>query len=263
MLVAHTLGVGRVFVLAHTAAEYKGNGLEDLCERRATREPLAYILGWREFFGRRFVVTPDVLIPRQETETLIEAALDEKHVKDVLDLGTGSGCIALTLALERLDWDVTGSDISDLALRTASSNAELLKVSVQPAFPPTRRPAVRLVHSDLFDALQGEQFDLIVSNPPYIAVADALPPEVRDYEPPVALYAGTQGTDVYSKLSMGAHAFLRPSGSLMVEVGDGQSGRVEELFEAFGWYVERIVEDLSATPRVIVLKPLIASISEN
>ncbi len=257
MLVASSLGVGRVFVLAHTTDEFKGKGLESLCERRVAREPLAYILGWREFFERRFVVTPGVLIPRQETETLIEAALEEKHVKDVLDIGTGSGCIALTLALERQDWNVTATDVSEKALGIAKKNAESLTVSVQPTVPPSRRPAVRLVLSDLFDSLKGEQYDLIVSNPPYVADADPLPPEVRDYEPHTALYAGRDGLEVYRRLAERAQAFLRPSGALMVEVGDGQSEAVQKMFEEFGWHVERVVKDLSGTERVLVLRPLI------
>ncbi len=258
MLVAASLGVGRPFVLAHAADEFKGKGLDALCERRAAREPLAYILGWREFYGRRFVVGPEVLIPRQETETLVEAALEERHVHDALDIGTGSGCIALTLALARPMWNVTATDVNGGALRTATRNAEHLAVFVQPtAAPPPRRPAVRLVLSDLFEKLTGEQYDLIVTNPPYVAEADALPPEVRDYEPHTALYAGPDGLKVYRRLAEEAHAFLRPSGTLMVEVGDGMSDRVQTLFEEYGWHLERVVDDLSGIPRVFVLKPLV------
>ncbi len=256
MLVAHTLGVERVYVLAHSADGFKGKGLDALCERRAAREPLAYILGWREFYGRRFVVTPGVLIPRQETETLVDTALAEKHVKDVIDIGTGSGCIALTLALERQDWNVTATDISEKALDVARKSAESLSVGVSQTLPSPRRPAVRLLLSDLFAGLNSEQYDLIVSNPPYVADSDPLPPEVRDYEPHTALYAGPDGFAVFRTLAEEAHAFLRPSGALMVEIGDGQSERVQKQFEEFGWHVERVVNDLSGTERVLVLKPL-------
>lgn len=251
MLVAHVLDVDRPYVLAHASDEFRGEGLDAMCSRRAAREPLAYILGWREFYGRRFVVTPDVLIPRQETETLIEAALATKHVKDVLDIGTGSGCIALTLALERPEWNVVGVDLSKSALEIARKNRTLLT--------QTMPNSADLVRSDLFSSLEGRIFDLIVTNPPYVASGDALPPEVKAHEPHMALYAGEDGLAVYRRLAEESHAFLRPSGTLIVEIGDGQSEAVRRLFEERGWHVERVVDDLSGTPRVVVLKPLIVA----
>ena len=255
MLVAHALGVERTWVLAHGSDELAASQqMEALCARRASREPLAYILGWREFFGRRFIVTPDVLIPRHETETLIDAALAEKHVREVLDIGTGSGCIALTLALERPEWSVTACDISQSALEVARENAARL-LHVEPLLGQARTK-VRLLRSDLFAALEGLQFDLIVSNPPYVASDDPLPPEVKDHEPATALYADEGGLAVYRRLAEEAHRHLRAGGTLIVEVGDRQSGPVGMVFADAGWHVERTVNDLNGTPRAWVGKPL-------
>jgi release factor glutamine methyltransferase len=251
MLVAHALGAGRSWVLAHGTDPFDANEeLERLCERREAREPLAYILGWREFYGRRFIVTPDVLIPRQETETLVEAALAEKYVKDVLDIGTGSGCIAITLVCERPDWIVTAVDVSEPTLSIARENATLLLPS---------GPSLELLQSDLFAALSDRQFDLIVSNPPYVAATDLLPPEVHAHEPHTALYAGDDGLGFYRRLAEESPAHLRPGGSLIVEIGDGQSEAVQRIFEDRGWYIERVVNDLNGTPRVMVARPLFAA----
>jgi release factor glutamine methyltransferase len=262
MLVAHTLGVERYWVLAHSSDPFSASEkLEGFCERREAREPLAYILGYREFFGRRFIVTPDVLIPRQETETLVETALEEEHIHDVLDIGTGSGCIAITLACERPEWNVTAVDISVAALAIARENTERLLSSEPPNSrtpQPTRTNPNRpeLVHSDLFANLTDRQYDLIVSNPPYVATADALPPEVHAHEPHSALYAGEDGLAIYRRLAEEAPAHLRPGGSLIVEIGDGQSEPVQRIFEDHGWHIERVVSDLDSTPRVVVAKPL-------
>ena len=261
LLVAHALGRDRSFVLVHADDPFDLALLEPLCERRAAREPLAYILGWREFYGRRFSVTTDVLVPRQETETVVEAALRAiQHVRapEVLDLGTGSGCIALTIALERPDARVTATDVSGPALEVARRNAEALGPKPQPllACEPTRSLEVAFVQSDLFAGLKGQRYDLIVSNPPYVATGDDLPPEVSAYEPPTALYAGPDGFEVYRTLAEGAHAFLRPAGALVVEIGDGQSQAVTEIFEESAWHVDEVANDLSSTPRALTLKPL-------
>lgn len=245
MLVAHSIGVDRAYVLAHTMDEFAGDGLEALCERREAREPLAYILEWREFYGRRFVVTPDVLIPRQETETLVEAALGEEGVGSVLDVGTGSGCIGVTLALERPGWQVTAIDSSEAALDVARENATDLGARV------------RFVRSDLFEELKGQVFDLIVSNPPYVAEGDALAPEVHAHEPHLALYSGADGLEFYRRLSHEAHGSISPAGSMIVELGDGQADGASDVFEHAGWHVERRVQDLGGTHRALVLKPLI------
>lgn len=250
MLVAHALSVERSWVLAHSADAFVASEmLQRLCERREAREPLAYILGWREFYGRRFTVTPDVLIPRQETETLVETALEEEHVQGVLDIGTGSGCIAITLACERPEWNVTAVDISEPALAVARENADALLIDKSDR-------SVRFLLSDVFSSLADEQYDLIVSNPPYVATSDPLPPEVRDHEPHAALYAEENGLAIYRRLAEEAHSHLRPGGALMVEIGDGQSEAVQRIFEEHGWHTERVVKDLNGTDRVVVAKPL-------
>lgn len=241
MLVAHSVGVDRPWVLAHSSDEFAGQGLETLCERRERREPLAYILGWREFFGRRFIVTPDVLIPRQETETLVDIAKEMPFVERVLDVGTGSGCLAVTLALEKPEWTVEALDVSEAALRVAQQNARALGAKV-------------VFHrSDFFGDLTTEPFDLIVSNPPYIEMGADLQPEVRDFEPHQALFADDKGCAAYICLAEGAPAHLRLGGRLIVELGDGMAVRVAEVFESRGWHCELVANDLSGTERAMVL----------
>src|ERR1044072_4019884 len=164
LLAGHVLLVDRTYVLTHPEEEFPELAGETLLQRREGQEPLAYILGEREFFGRRFRVGPGVLIPRQETETLVEAAMEQSDVQSVLDVGTGSGCIAITLKLERPEWEVTAVDISERALDIASDNAKLLGADV------------RYLLSDGFASLLGESFDLIVTNPPYVGLHEALPP---------------------------------------------------------------------------------------
>ncbi|HXH60995.1 MAG TPA: peptide chain release factor N(5)-glutamine methyltransferase [Fimbriimonadaceae bacterium] len=260
MLVAHSMGAERAYVLAHAPDPFTGKELDALCERRAAREPLAYILGWREFYGRRFLVTPDVLIPRQETETLIEVALRQKYARDVLDVGTGSGCIAITLALEKPDWNVAAVDVSEAALSVARRNVERY---FSPLPSGGEGSGVRgacepeLLKSDLFSALVGRKFDAIVSNPPYVAEEDALPPEVKDHEPHLALYAEGDGLAIYQRLAREAHSAIKDTGVLIVELGDGAYERAADVFEREGWHVESVAKDLSGTDRVLVLRPLV------
>ena len=240
MLAAHALGRERSWVLAHPEAVIP-DGAEDLLARRVAREPLAYILGWREFYGRRFFVSPSVLIPRQETELLVEVALSRAgEGARVLDVGTGSGCIGVTLKLERPDLVVTAVDISAPALQVALSNA--LALAAEIAF----------VESDLFSALTGHSFDLIVSNPPYVGESVVLMPEVGLHEPGTALFAGIDGLDVYSRLAREAGDYLTSGGALMLELGAGQSSAVCSLFGAEGWELEGLHKDLAGHDRVAV-----------
>ena len=241
MLAAHVLRVDRSWLLAHPDADFNELAGETLLQRREAGEPLAYIVGWREFYGRTFGVDPSVLIPRHETETLIEAALslESEEIDEVLDIGVGSGILAVTLKLERPRWKVTGVDISPDALTTASANARFLGASV------------RLVHSDLFEALPGESFDLIVSNPPYIGREEALPREVSEHEPPLALFASDGGLGVYRRLSAKAHRYLNDEGLLLLEVGYQQSAAVRELFSEAGWSYARSWNDLLGVERVL------------
>ncbi|KAA0892050.1 peptide chain release factor N(5)-glutamine methyltransferase [Oryzomonas rubra] len=190
--------------------------------RRARREPLQHILGTQEFCGLEFEVSPDVLIPRHDTETLVTEALARSpEARSVLDIGTGSGCIAVALAHSLPNAAVTAIDISPAALEMARRNAERNGATVE------------FLAGSLLEPVAGRSFDLIVSNPPYIPSTDIdrLEPEVRDFDPRGALDGGADGLDLYRILIPGAPAHLNPSGWLLVEVGIGQAPAVAELFK--------------------------------
>lgn len=215
-----------------------------LIERRARREPIAYILGHCEFWSLTFKVGPDVLIPRGDTETLVEAALKVLPPGGtLLDVGIGSGAIALAIAHERPDLSVEGIDLSPAALAIAAENAERLGLADR----------VTLRQGDLFALDGSNQYDVIVSNPPYIALGEkaALMPEVRDFEPALALFAGADGLDCYRALIPAARAALKDSGILLVEVGAGQATAVAELFAASGYAEIFTSRDLSGIERVV------------
>ncbi len=211
-----------------------------LAARRAGGTPMSHILGHRDFWGRRFEVTADVLDPRPETETLIAAAL-ERPFASVLDLGTGSGCILLTLLAERPAARGIGADLSDAALAVARRNAAALGVADR----------ATLIRSDWFAAISG-RFDLIVSNPPYIA-ADEMPdlaPELS-YEPRIALTDEGDGLTAYRVITAGAGAHLTPGGRLMVEIGWQQGAAVADLFQRAGLTGVQILPDLDGRDRVV------------
>ena len=200
--------------------------------RRGRREPLQHILGTQEFCGLDFEVTPDVLIPRHDTETLVNEALARMPgAGSVLDIGTGSGCIAIVLATRLPGALVTAIDISAAALTMARRNAERNGV------------AVEFLLGSLLEPVSGRHFDLIVSNPPYIPSRDipALEPEVRDFDPRGALDGGADGLDVYRVLIPDAAACLNPGGWLLLEVGIGQAADVARMFRAAGVYGEPAV----------------------
>lgn len=197
-----------------------------LVSRRGRREPLQYLLGDQEFMGRTFLVTPAVLIPRSDTEVLVEQALKlMPPAARVLDVGTGSGCIAITIACEATDAQVDAVDISAEALAVAQSNAQSLKAGVT------------FTHGDLTTPYAGKQFDLIVSNPPYIRQRDlaGLQPEVIGFEPVSALDGGADGLDFYRRLIAAAPERLLPGGWLLVEVGYDQAAEVAKLMTAAGF----------------------------
>jgi len=226
-----------------------GRLYDELVQRRITREPVAYIIGHREFWGLEFDVTPDVLIPRPETELVIEEALSafphRPVVRTVIDVGTGSGCLAVVLAVEFASAGVVGVDSSPAALDVARRNADRHNVSERVSF----------VHGDLLRNLH-RSADLIVSNPPYVPDADAatLQPEVARFEPASALYAGSDGLGVIRALLEQAPGCLAREGRLIVEFGFGQESAVREAALQSGWTTERVRRDLQGIPRVAVLR---------
>lgn len=217
--------------------------------RRGRREPVAYLLGTAEFYGRTFRVTPATLIPRPETELLVDLALSELAEEPgiVADLGTGSGVIAVTLALERPRWTVLATDCSPAALQVARENARLHGVDAR----------IGWYTGDwcepLLAAGWGGKLAAVISNPPYVAATElpALADEVRRYEPPVALTPGLTGLEAYERLVPGAGRLLAPGGRLLLEVGRGQADAVLDLLRRHGFRDCRAWEDLAGIPRVV------------
>jgi len=244
LLLAHVLELDRAAVLRGGDRELTPPELEafdTLVSRRARLEPVAYLTGSKEFFGREFRVTKDVLIPRPDTETLVELAL--KVIPPdarVLDIGAGSGAVAVTLAAERPDIRVVSTDLSMAAIDVARENADELNTGSQ----------VELVLGDLFPASR-TVFDAIVSNPPYIAPDEELPVSVRDYEPALALFAGEGGLEVIRRILAGAAQWLKPGGWLLVEIGSRQGGAVRALACERGWEQVEILPDLAGHDRVL------------
>ncbi len=245
LLLAHLLDCPRVHVLAHledALAPEQAAAYRALVERRAAGEPLPYLTGRAPFFGREFAVTPATLIPRPETELLVELALDWLKLRPrarVVDVGTGSGCIAVTLACHAPEARVTATDIAADALAVARSNA-------------TRHGArVRFVRADLLAPVAWA--DLIVSNPPYVATGewDALPPSVQR-EPRGALLAGEDGLDAIRRLLAQAVSRLRPGGLLLVEIGAGQGDAAQAAAQAaFPQAKCEVLRDLAGKDRVL------------
>jgi release factor glutamine methyltransferase len=216
--------------------------LQAMLAAREARQPVAQILGERLFWGRSFRVTPDVLDPRPETEMLVAAALEEPFAR-VLDLGTGSGCILLSLLADRPAATGVGVDVSDAALAVARANADRLGVLAE------------LLLSDWWSAVTGT-FDLIVSNPPYIAADEmaALSPEVRDWEPHLALTPGGDGLAAYRAIAGGAARHLAPGGRLIVEIGPAQGAAVSALFAAAGLGGITVHPDLDGRDRLVMAR---------
>jgi release factor glutamine methyltransferase len=252
LLAQHVLGWDAARLLTHGDADAPADFAgcyERLVARRVEREPLAYITGRREFWNLSIEVSPAVLIPRPETELLVEAALDHfcrSTDMRVLDLCTGSGCLAVALAREFRVADVVASDISDEALAVARINVTRYQLD--------RR--VACVKADLLDGVEGP-FDLIVSNPPYVPATDVrdLQPEVRRFEPHSALFAGANGLEVITRLLRDAPAALAPDGLLMFEFGAGQLDRIErDIARSAGLRLVEIRHDLQDIPRVAVVR---------
>lgn len=240
----------RTFLIAHP--EYVLQGEEearfnDYLGRRTAREPLQYIRGTQEFYGLDFEVAPGVLIPRPETEILVEKALEiltDSDAPFVLEVGVGSGCISISILHAMQQAFGIGVDISETALEIAERNAVRHAVAERLA----------LKHSDIFSALGSEKFEMIVSNPPYIPATDfeGLQPEVRYHEPAGALTDGGDGLSIIRRIIEGAHARLRPGGYLLMEIGIGQAGDVAEMLAGPAWEHFDIVPDLQSIPRTVV-----------
>jgi release factor glutamine methyltransferase len=247
LLLAQAAGIAPDRLTLHLHDPLEGAAQEAFARMiaaRAARQPVAQILGKRLFWGRSFVVTPDVLDPRPETETLVAAAL-ETAFRDVLDLGTGSGCILLTLLAERALARGVGVDMSAPALAVARANAQALGLSDRAEFLP----------GDWGTGL-ARRFDLVVSNPPYIPQADmaGLAPEVRDWEPALALTPGGDGLDAYRRIAAAAPALLRPGAALMLEVGAGQGAEVAAICAAAGASALAHRADLDGRDRVVIAR---------
>lgn len=247
MLLAHAASVDatRITLIApeHLAPDIEER-FDQLVSLRAVRVPVSHLIGEREFYGRRFKVSGDVLDPRPETETLIEAALAEPF-GSVLDLGTGSGCILVTLLAERPHAVGMGVDLSEAACLQASANAVLHEVSA--------RADIR--KSDWFGAVEG-RFDLIVSNPPYIGLTElvALQPELTRHEPRMALTDGGDGLSAYREIAARARASLAQGGRVLVEIGAMQAGAVLDIFSGAGWPRPRVIHDLGGQDRVVQVR---------
>ena len=249
-LLASLLNCSRTELLLRLDETIPDSQLEHLnsqAARRAKREPLQHILGTACFCGLEFQVTPAVLVPRPETEELIELAFEAAKTMPcpvIYDFGTGSGCIAVTLAKRLAKAKVIASDISDEALRLAKANAEQHEV--------IKRVEFRRADSSALAA--GEQVQLIVSNPPYIPTSEisALEPEVRDYDPRLALDGGRDGLEFYRMLARLGQVALTPGGSLIAEFGDGQEDEIESIFRKSTWPSVRFAEDFCGKPRIVI-----------
>jgi release factor glutamine methyltransferase len=246
LLLQYALNVNRAWLIAHENDALEANihaVFEALLNCRLNGEPIAYILGAREFYGLNLKVTPDTLIPRPDTETLVEEALEKVLQNDnlkILDLGTGTGAIALAIAKHRLLAQVTAVDASENALKIAQENAQNLQIA-----------NVRFMLSNWFDALKNQRFDLIVSNPPYIEANDIhLTQGDLRFEPLIALASGQDGLDDIRKIIQTAPQYLNPHGWLMLEHGYNQAESVATLLKQAGFTEISHAQDLAGIARV-------------
>jgi release factor glutamine methyltransferase len=268
LLLLHALGRNRTWIYAHPEEEISAVNSRhyfSLIARRAAGEPTQHLTGKQEFWGLEFEVTPDVLIPRPETEHLIEVALDRLALRElragrkqsltgeglqIADIGTGSGCIAVALAKELPGAIIYATDISPAALAVAQRNAARHSVADR----------IHFLESSLLDELSHPSFacDLIASNPPYIGHREAatLMREIRDHEPEIALYGGEDGYELYADLITQAAAHLRPGGLLVLELGHDSLSAVQPLLDVPTWTNIAVTSDLAGIPRVIAAERL-------
>ena len=261
ILLAHTLGLGRVDLYVQYDRPLESHELEvfkRFIQRRIKREPVAYIVGKKEFWSMDLKVTPDVLIPRPETETLVEAALTiippelGSAPLKILDLGTGSGAIVLALASERPVHRFYAVDCSEKALAVALDNARMIDLN----------KAITFLQGNWFDSVRElvHYFDVIVSNPPYISSHEykALPPEIAQYEPREALDGGSDGLDAIRLIIKEAARFIVPGGRLVFEIGYDQWAAVEKMIEGTGAYSEwAVIKDYSGHDRVVRTRTIV------
>ena len=280
LLLLHVLGRNRTWLYAHPeelVSDFNAQHFFDLIARRITGEPTQYLTGKQEFWGLEFEITPDVLIPRSETEHVIEVALDRLALRElhagrpqtttgeglqVADIGTGSGCIAIALAKELPAANFVATDICATALEVAKRNAQrhgvadrirFIECNLLDAFPVAAQHAAPVVHQSPITRHQSAQFDLIASNPPYIGRREAasLPREVRDHEPHSALFGGEEGYEFYAGLIAQAAQHLKPVGILVIELGHNSLEAVQPLLDSSAWTNVGVTNDLAGIPRVL------------
>jgi release factor glutamine methyltransferase len=253
LLLAHVLAMPRMRLYLEFERVVPSESLDryrELIKRRGTREPLQHILGTANFCGLEFAVSRHVLVPRSETELLAEQGwtfLRDRPDPAALDFGTGSGCLAVLLAVRCPAAAVWAVDISPDAIEVARANAARHQVAER----------VRFCQAGGVEALEPRpKVDLLVSNPPYIPSAEiaSLQPEVRDFDPRLALDGGPDGLDCYRHLAAHGRSLLKPGGKLMAEFGDGQAEAIRSLFEAQNWVVEGVVEDYTRRPRILIAR---------
>lgn len=252
LLMEFALGRDRAFIITHP--DYRPTPDEQkiflsAVRRRASREPFQYIVGKKEFYGLEFAVSPDVLIPRPETEGLVERAITElesfEHPR-FCEIGIGSGCVAISILANFPEATAVGVDISPDALAIAALNAGKHGVSSR----------LELIISDVFSGVKKEKFDAVVSNPPYVPVADIahLQPEVRDFEPHIALTDGGEGTGIIGAIIRDSPDYLKQNGSLLLEIGFDQAEKVLAIFDPAIWSKAEAIPDLQGILRIILAR---------
>jgi release factor glutamine methyltransferase len=248
LLISKVFGIDKIDIYRRPEIEIGWERLkefEEIIERRIGREPIAYILGEMEFYSRKFLVGSEVLIPRPETEKLVEEALNiigNISSPRVIDVGTGSGCIAITIGSERSDSMIIASDISFDAIVVAKENAKRLDVH-----------NISFVHSDFLNFVRERSFDIVISNPPYISETELsrLEPDIRDFEPIVALHGGDDGLDCIRRVASGAISVLKNGGWCIMETGKNHTKEAIGILRTFGYRDISFLEDLSGIRRVI------------
>jgi release factor glutamine methyltransferase len=250
LLVALSIGKDKTFLIAHSEYELtvgERTRLDEFVRRRSRREPFQYISGKQEFFGLEFEVSPAVLIPRPETEILVERTIEilsrRPTPSDFLEIGVGSGCIAISVLHNIEMTRATGVDLSETTLAVARKNALNHHVANR----------LTLSVSDVYVSAPAQAFDLILSNPPYVPAADieSLQPEVRDFEPHSSLTDGESGLSIIRRIIDGAPGFLKPHGELLIEIGFNQSPRVAAMFDPLFWHKPAFLPDLQGIPRIV------------